>query len=132
MSVIFQNSKCIIRTVESYGSESFPIPDEIKHLTCGIVPHVLDQEGIGGFLYVSLYGTHLFVSGGCFFDEPSPLDLRINIYGLAFGVEDTSKYVFELVTSLVSYGLCFGPTNTTMDQVEERAREIVKTFELYE
>jgi hypothetical protein len=131
MSVIFQNSKCIIRTVESYGSESFPIPDEIKHLTCGIVPHVLDQEGIGGFLFLTLYGEPLHGKLEYFFDGPSPSNLHINIYGCMAKV-DAKKYVLGLVEDLIEYGLCFGPTKTTMDQVEERAREIVKTFELYE
>lgn len=132
MSVIFQNSKCIIRTVESYGSESFPIPDEIKHLTCGIVPHVLDLEGIGGFLFLTLYGEPLFKANkNYWFGGASPVDLCINIHGCGVTV-NSPVYVLGLVKSLISYGLCFGPTETTMDQVEERAREIVKTFELYE
>ena len=131
MSIIFQNSKCIIRTIEQYGSESFPIPDEIKHLTCGIVPHVLDLEGIGGFLYMTLYGEALHGTWDYFFDGPTPLDLHINVYGCTVPV-NAKRYVLGLVEDLISYGLCFGPTKTTEDQGEERTREIVKTFELYE
>lgn len=130
--IIFQNSKCIIRTIESYGDKQFPISEQIKHITCGIVPHVLDKEGIGGFLFLTMYGGGVF-GESLFFDTPSPDNRSVDIYGILYSREEhISEYVFGLTHNLVQYGLCFGPTQVTSDQCYERTLEIVKDFVLYE
>ena len=132
--VIFQNSKCIIRAIESYGGESFPISDELKHVTCGVIPHIMDSEGIEGVLFVTLSGSAYYkpMKGGNYFiDEPDVITRSIEIMNLE-NIQVTKEYVEDLIDAVLRYGECKGPSEWTYKQIEDRAKLLAEKFELYQ
>lgn len=131
--VIFQNSKCIIRTIESYGNESFLIPDEIKHVTCGVVPHIMDSENIEGVLFLTLCGSAYYKpmkSGNYFIDEPDIITRSIEIMNLE-NIQVTKEYIEDLIDSVLRYKECSGPSKWTYKQLEDRVKELAEKFEIY-
>lgn len=131
--IIFQNSKCIIRTIESYGDEFFSIPDDIKHVTCGIVPSIMNSENIEGVLFLTLCGSAYYKpmrGGNYFIDESDVVTRSIEIMNLE-NIPVTKEYVEDLIDALLRYNECRGPSELTYKQIEDRAKELAEKFELY-
>ena len=127
MKIVFNNSKCIIRVVGD-------VPEEIQHITCGILPHFMDEQYIAGFLFVNLAGPSDLT------DNPSdwyvgslasPVNPTISIEGLK-GARCDKRYVTELIYSLLCYKTLQMPFNGTERDLEIIAEQLAEQYELYD
>lgn len=135
-NIIYQNSKCIIRCIDDYYESKMPVPETIKHVTAGIVPSVMDHEGMNGFLFLTLVGHSYFDSKifqNFFIDEPDPISQEIIITNLHDKNAD-KKYIVALIESLIKYKLCTETSRTCLSEeyISLRAKELSCHFMLYE
>lgn len=127
MKIIFNNSKCIIRVVGD-------VPEEIQHVTCGIVPHLMDEQYIAGFLFLNLAGPNDLTSDPADFfvgQFSTAVNPTISIEGLK-GARCDKLYVKELIHALLCYKTTQMAFNGTGRDLEIIAEQLATQYGLYE